>query len=72
MSSSTGRLARIRHLRVWLVAGLLAFAPLASALEVTLSAQYRGGGSGRFENTTPPAEFCRVWAGLCASTGTVS
>lgn len=72
MSRSTGRLARIRHLRVGLVAGLLAFAPLASALEVTLSAQYRGGGSGRFENTTPPAEFCRVWSALCASTGTVS
>ncbi|MDP9522193.1 hypothetical protein [Pseudomonas putida] len=59
-------------LRAGLLISMLSFASLASALEVTITAQYRGGGSGQFENTTPPAGFCRNWPSLCAAGGTVS
>lgn len=51
--------------RSWLVlAVLLAISP-AAALEATISAEYRGGASGRFDNTTPPASFCIQWPADC-------
>lgn len=56
----------------WACAMLLCgFMPLAGALEVTISAQYRGGGSGRFENTTPPGGLCRIWPSSCRGVTTV-
>jgi hypothetical protein len=39
----------------------------AQAAEATISASYRGDASGRFENTTPPAEFCSEWSFLCSA-----
>lgn len=45
--------------------------PVASALDVTISAEYRGGGSGRFENTTPPGGVCRYWPTTCRGATTV-
>ncbi|WP_434771055.1 hypothetical protein [Pseudomonas entomophila] len=45
--------------------------PVAEAAEVTLTAQYRGGGTGRFENTTPPAQNCRLFGSLCIKGQTV-
>lgn len=50
---------------------ILGWLPTAQALEVTISAEYRGGGSGRFVNTTPPAALCRLWSGLCNGKSTV-
>ncbi len=50
---------------------MLGWLPAAQALEVTISAEYRGGGSGRFVNTTPPAALCRLWSHLCNGTSTV-
>lgn len=57
--------------RWWLGGALLLAAPLAGALETTISAQYLGGGSGRFDNTTPPTGLCQYWAALCSNRGTV-
>ena len=37
----------------------------AEALEATITAQYLGDASGRFENTTPPAIFCQRWPQKC-------
>jgi len=39
--------------------------PMTHALEITISAQYRGGVSGRFENTTPPSGLCRRYPFTC-------
>ncbi len=51
---------------------VLALASLtAGAIETTISAQYRGGGSGRFESTTPPAANCSIWGRLCITNITV-
>lgn len=51
---------------------LLALAwPAAQALEVTLTAEYLGGGSGRFDNTTPPGGICRYWTYTCRNMTTV-
>jgi hypothetical protein len=51
---------------------LLALAwPAAQALEVTLTAEYLGGGSGRFDNTTPPGGLCRYWPSRCKTMTTV-
>ncbi|CAI3796568.1 hypothetical protein DBADOPDK_01544 [Pseudomonas sp. MM223] len=47
-------------------------APLASALDVTISAEYRGGGTGRFNNTTPPGGLCRSWPVTCEQRTTVT
>ncbi|KJK09828.1 hypothetical protein D3C81_315480 [compost metagenome] len=60
--------------RFWLLLGLvlLGGAPVAGALEVTISAQYRGGGSGRFENTTPPGGLCQGWPATCRNRMTVN
>ena len=55
--------------RIWPVLGLMIllmqFSPGAQALEVTVSAQYMGGASGQFENTTPIAEFCQRFGYYC-------
>ncbi len=50
--------------------GLLLSAPEVHALEVTISAEYLGGGSGKFDNTTPPSAVCQFWA-LCRTLPTV-
>lgn len=51
---------------VWgLVLLLMQLAPVAQALEVTVSARYMGGASGQFENTTPVAEFCQRFGHYC-------
>ncbi|NSX21783.1 hypothetical protein HTV13_18390 [Pseudomonas putida] len=60
------------RLRGVLGAALLLAAPLASALDVTISAQYRGGGTGRFDNTTPPGGLCRWWSSTCRDRTTVT
>lgn len=37
----------------------------AAALETTISATYKGGASGRFDNTTPLATYCQRWPTQC-------
>ncbi|CAG8867455.1 hypothetical protein PS627_02498 [Pseudomonas fluorescens] len=63
------RTKRLR--RYGLVLALALAAPVTHALEVTLTAEYRGGGSGQFENTTPPAHNCRLFQALCIKGKTV-
>ena len=61
-----------RGWRRWGCAIVLSWSmPSADALDVTISAEYRGGGSGRFENTTPPGGLCRGWPSVCAGATTV-
>ena len=64
-----GRLAHIGRAWLWL---MLLVAPVAPALEVTLTAKYNGGGSGRFENTTPPGGLCQSWGSSCREQMTVT
>ncbi|MEG0858077.1 MAG: hypothetical protein RSD81_08805 [Pseudomonas sp.] len=52
-----------------LVVALALTAPVTHALEVTITAQYRGDASARFENTTPPAFFCQRWPQRCNESG---
>ncbi|WP_043203832.1 hypothetical protein [Pseudomonas putida] len=61
-----------RQLRGFLGAALLLAAPMVSALDVTISAEYRGGGSGRFDNTTPPGGLCNGWVVTCRNRTTVT
>ncbi|MGH8486890.1 MAG: hypothetical protein ACRESP_21035, partial [Pseudomonas sp.] len=51
--------------RTWLALVALLMMPTASALEATITAEYRGGASGRFVNTTPPASYCHQWPAEC-------
>ncbi|MEB6591072.1 MULTISPECIES: hypothetical protein [Pseudomonas] len=44
---------------------LVLWGPQAQALEATVTAQYRAQASGRFENTTPLASYCRRWPAEC-------
>ena len=54
-------------------AGLYLLAlPVAHALEVTLSAQYRGESSAKWEHTTPPASACPVFPTLCTNNPSVT
>ncbi|MGE8328297.1 hypothetical protein [Pseudomonas urmiensis] len=69
MSVSTLWQKRLRRYCGGLVLAMTALS--ASAVETTLTAQYRGGGSGRFENTTPPASFCSHFGALCRRGTTV-
>lgn len=57
----------MNRVAAWLSgAGLYLLAmPVAHALEVTLSAQYRGESSAKFEHTTPPASACAVFSTFC-------
>lgn len=50
--------------------GLLSISTIEAA-QVTLSAEYRGEASGRFNNTTPAAGFCSRWPQYCAGAETV-
>lgn len=45
--------------------------PASQAAEATISARYRGEASGKFENTTPAANFCGRWPGVCEGVSTV-
>lgn len=54
------------------LAMLVGTAPLAHALEVTLSAQYRGENSARYDHTTPPASACALFASLCTRNPSVT
>lgn len=47
--------------------GALLCAQRATALEATISAEYRGAALGRFTNTTPLASYCRQWPADCAN-----
>jgi len=51
----------------WLAGMLVLNMPVAEALEVTISAQYLGGASAQFENTTPPAAFCDRFGNYCGN-----
>lgn len=62
----------VGRLRGFLGAALLLAAPMVSALDVTISAEYRGGGTGRFDNTTPPGGLCRSWPATCRNRTTVT
>jgi len=57
---------------IWLGGVLWLVAPLAMALDVTITAQYLGGGTGRFDNTTPPGGLCSSWAVTCRTRTTVT
>ncbi|WP_181090868.1 hypothetical protein [Pseudomonas entomophila] len=57
--------------RILAGAVLVVLTSVAGASEVTLTAQYRGGGTGQFENTTPPAQNCRLFGSLCIKGQTV-
>jgi len=59
------------QLRGCLGAALLLVAPMVSALDVTITAEYRGGGTGRFDNTTPPGGLCSSWPSTCRNRTTV-
>lgn len=60
------------QLRSFLGAALLFVAPMVSALNVTISAEYLGGGTGRFDNTTPPGGLCSYLPILCRGRTTVT
>lgn len=62
----------MRFCLAWVVtAWFMLLAPSAQALDVTVSAQYLGKGAGQFENTTPPALFCRRFAYRCTNNDVV-
>lgn len=56
----------------WLLVIALLASPMAAALDVTLTAEYRGGGTGRFDNTTPPGGLCKYWPATCRTRTTVT
>ena len=58
--------------RTWLGGTLWFVAPIAMALDVTITAQYLGGGTGRFDNTTPPGGLCSSWSATCRTRTTVT
>lgn len=60
------------RLRTVLGAALLLVAPVVNALDVTITAEYLGGGTGRFDNTTPPGGLCRHWPVTCRNRTTVT
>ncbi|HDS1819505.1 TPA: hypothetical protein QEM96_004200 [Pseudomonas putida] len=63
----------MRCLRRGCLQGALMFvSPLALALDVTITAQYLGGGTGRFDNTTPPGGLCSSWSATCRTRTTVT
>ncbi|WP_284355191.1 hypothetical protein [Pseudomonas putida] len=63
----------IKHLGcTGLGAALWLVASVAMALDVTISAQYLGGGTGRFDNTTPPGGLCSSWVSTCKKRTTVT
>lgn len=49
-----------RLARTWLGGALWFVTPVVMALDVTITAQYLGGGTGRFDNTTPPGGLCKI------------
>lgn len=55
-----------------LLIGALVLAVPAQALEVTLSAQYRGENPAKFEHTTPPASACPIKPTFCRNALTVT
>lgn len=55
--------------RRWAVLLMVLLPGLGWAAEVTLAMRYRGEASGKFENMTPPAEFCAVWPARCRYLG---
>lgn len=71
MIGLAGLLASRRYPRLWLSAMLALAAPVAEALEVTLSARYRGENSSAFEHTTPEASSCVIFPSMCARGPTV-
>jgi len=60
-----------RSVRLALGLSLALAAGAVQALDVTISAEYLGGGSGRFDNTTPPGGLCRYWPATCRRMMTV-
>lgn len=66
------RAAALLAIKSWAIAILVLVAPIAQALEVTLSAQYRGEPSGRFEHTTPPASACAIFPSMCTNRPSVT
>lgn len=64
----------MNRVAAWLSgAGLYLLAlPVAHALEVTLSAQYRAESSAKFEHTTPPASACALFPSLCTNSPSVT
>lgn len=56
----------------WLGGVLWLAPPVALALDVTITAQYLGGGTGRFDNTTPPGGLCSSWFATCRTRTTVT
>lgn len=71
MIGLAGLLVSRRHLWLWLSAMLALAAPVAQALEVTLSARYRGENSSAFEHTTPEASSCSYYPSMCSRNLTV-
>ena len=60
-----------RSVRLALGLSLALATGAVQALDVTISAEYLGGGSGRFDNTTPPGGLCKYWAATCRTMTTV-
>lgn len=65
-------MARTRRVLVWLLTALALPMSFVEAAQVTISAQYRGGGSGRFDNTTPPGGMCQYMPYTCRTRQTVA
>ncbi|WP_196765149.1 hypothetical protein [Pseudomonas monteilii] len=61
-----------RLARTWLGGALWFVTPVVMALDVTITAQYLGGGTGRFDNTTPPGGLCSSWGNACRNRTTVT
>lgn len=65
-------MARTRRGLAWLLTAVALPLSFVEASQVTISAQYRGGGSGRFDNTTPPGGMCQYMPYTCRTRQTVS
>lgn len=61
------KIFKARGLVFWFVLMGCGWPLLGWAVEVDLKLRYSGDAGGRFENITPPAAFCSVWAFLCRS-----
>ncbi len=55
----------LHRLVFWLVLLGAGWTLHASAVEIDLKLRYRGDHSGRFENITPPVDFCLIWPHRC-------
>ncbi|MBF8748747.1 MULTISPECIES: hypothetical protein [Pseudomonas putida group] len=61
------RTFNVRGLIFWLVLLCGGWPLQGNAVEIDVKMRYRGDPSGRFENVTPPGDYCAVWPHRCQS-----